>query len=246
MSVGNFLYLLTQELEHVKSKLPCFEHQLGDSELENTATFCWVDVSQLNAPHYPLCTQDLQEWAKHLYDTRDSYNACATLPNTPHFDDVHKTHKERSSLQCVPTERISPVIHNHVHISSATNNSGIWSSNDVEGPKALTPQPLKRTFALFMESDEETDDEPLQDIEAVLTSINSCYPAMNFPKYVNTLKERGIFYLSTAAHFNSQFYVEKVGMSEGAAFTFHTGICKAHMKDERRKARRKAKGKKKA
>lgn len=48
-----------KELEHVKGQLRCSEH----SE-ENT--FCWVEKSQPGAPHYPLCTQDLQEWAKYL------------------------------------------------------------------------------------------------------------------------------------------------------------------------------------
>jgi hypothetical protein len=101
-----------------------------------------------------------------------------------------------------------------------------------------------------MESDEETDedpDEPPQDdIGGILTSIGLRYPALNFLQYVDKLKERGIFYLPTAAHFNSRFYVDKVGMSEGAAYTFHTHVCKAHMKEERAKARRSAKGKKRA
>lgn len=111
----------------------------------------------------------------------------------------------------------------------------------------MAPQPLKRTFALYIESDEETDgDEPQQEIHSVLTSIHSRYPAMDFLQYENSLQEHGILYLPTAAHFGSQFYVEKVGMSEGAAFTFHGRVCKAHMKEERARARRNVKGKRKA
>ncbi|KAG1789842.1 uncharacterized protein HD556DRAFT_1446632 [Suillus plorans] len=242
------LLLYTKELENVKNKLCCYEHQLGDSQ----DTFCWVDVSQLNTPHYPMCTQDLQEWAKYLYDTRDPDNTCINLPSTPHFENICKTRKARtaSSLQRVPTELMSPVIHNHVHLSSTIDD--MWASNGAlsgqqsNGP-IMVPQPLKRTFALYMESDEETDDdEPPQDIEDILTAIHSRYPAMDFPRYVHPLKEHGILYLPTAAHFGSKFYVEKVGMSEGAAFTFRTRVCQAHMKEERAKARRKAKGKKKA
>ncbi|KAG1890619.1 uncharacterized protein F5891DRAFT_1282558 [Suillus fuscotomentosus] len=242
--------LYVKELENVKRRLCCAEHQLGGSE----NTFCWVDVSQPDAPHYPICTQDLQEWAKHLYDTRDPDSTCATLPNTPYFDDIRKTRQARtaSPLQCIPTELISPIIHNHVHLSSAIDNT--WASNDAhsvqqlesQGPMAA-PQPLKRTFALYMESDEESDDEePPKDIDDVITTIHSRYPAMDFPRYGDMLKERGILYLPTAAHFGSRFYVEKVGMSEGAAVTFHTRVCEAHMKEERARARRKAKGKQKA
>jgi hypothetical protein len=111
----------------------------------------------------------------------------------------------------------------------------------------MAPQPLKRTFALYMESDEETDDEePPQGIDDILSSIHARYPAVNLPQYSKMLKQHGIYYLSTATHFGGRFYMEKVGMSEGAAFTFHTGVCNAHMKYSRAKARRKAKGKTRA
>ncbi|KAG0696869.1 hypothetical protein DFH29DRAFT_1004191 [Suillus ampliporus] len=121
--------------------------------------------------------------------------------------------------------------------------NGALSEQKGDGP-LMTSQPLKRTFALYMESDEETDDEePPQGIDDVLTSIHSRYPAMNFPQYSEMLKEHGIFYLPTTTHFSGKFYMEKVGMSEGAAFTFHTGVCNAHMKYARAKATRRRKAK---
>ncbi|KAG1875952.1 hypothetical protein C8R48DRAFT_768801 [Suillus tomentosus] len=107
------------------------------------------------------------------------------------------------------------------------------------------PQPLKRTYALYLENDDESsDDEPPQEIEDVVTSVHSRYPAMNFRQYIGKMKDRGIFYLSTAAHFNSGFYKEKIGMSEGAAYTFHSYVENAYMKAEHRKRGRNAKGKK--
>jgi TPR repeat protein len=155
------------------------------------------------------------------------------------------------SLQRVPTEIISPVIHNHIHLSPSTNDiisdgPGIFARERGEG---YTAQPLKRTFALYMESDEESDndnDEPPQHIEDILRTIHSHYPAMNFPQYVEKLKNHGIFYLPTAAHFSVRFYEEKVGMSEGSAYTFQSCVSKSHTKVELAKERRKAKGKKKA
>ncbi|KAG2087034.1 uncharacterized protein F5147DRAFT_781459 [Suillus discolor] len=178
------------------------------------------------------------------------------LPSTSQsFDDeaFRMSRKEgAASLQHVPTELISPIIHNHVHIPSAINDT--WASESTNGvlssqqrDSSMAPRPLKRTYALYLESDEDTgDEEPPQGINEVLANIHSRYPDMNLPQYVKTLKEHGIFYLPTATHFNSRFYVEKVGMSEGAAFTFHTFISKAHMKDGRAKARSKAKGKNRA
>ncbi|KAG1900469.1 uncharacterized protein F5891DRAFT_1227204 [Suillus fuscotomentosus] len=233
-----------KELATVTSKLRCSDHQLGED------TFCWVDASHPDTPHYPLCTRDLQEWAKYLYET--GVPDFVTLPRTPHFNEVRKTRKERTplSLQRVSTEIISPVIHNHIHLSPTTDemtsgNSGMLARERGEARMAL--QPLKRTFALYMESDEESDDdEPPQHIEDVLGTVHSHYPAMNFPQYVEKLMDHGIFYLPTAAHFSVGFYEDKVGMSEGSAYTFQSCVSKFHMKAELAKERRKAKGKKKA
>ncbi|KAG1740104.1 uncharacterized protein EDB91DRAFT_1082088 [Suillus paluster] len=65
--------------------------QLGED------TFCWVDASQPDAPHYPLCTRDLQEWAKYLHETGDP--DFVTLPRTlrVHFMKFKKTHKEQTT-----------------------------------------------------------------------------------------------------------------------------------------------------
>ncbi|KAG1896323.1 uncharacterized protein F5891DRAFT_1193123 [Suillus fuscotomentosus] len=236
-----------QELQIVQSKLRCSEHRLGED-----AAFCWVDTSQPGMnPHYPLCTRDLQEWAKFLHETRDPEDAtCLTLPSTPHFDEFRKTRKERtvSPLQRVPTELVSPVIHNHVHISPAINDMLASSNGPPFGQQGQGPKPLKRTYALYMESDEESDDDwqPPQGIDNVLAIIDARYPAMEFPQYVDKLKDRGILYLVTAASFSIQFYEEKIRMPEGAAYMFHASVHKVHIKEERAKMRRNAKGKRKA
>ncbi|KAG1822127.1 hypothetical protein EV424DRAFT_1539002 [Suillus variegatus] len=209
-------------------------------------------AAQPNTPHYPLCAQDLQEWAKHLHHTQDPDNACVTLPDTLHFDEIRKTRKERSasSLQRVPTEVISRIrIHNHIHLSSAVNDmiSRDGTFTRQQGLPITPPPPLKRTYALYLESDDESsDDEPPQDIEDVLTSAHSRYPTMNFPQYIGKLKDRGVLYLPTAAFFTTGFYKEQIGMSDGAACTFWNWVSKAYAKAERAKGRRKSKGKKKA
>ncbi|KAG1901201.1 uncharacterized protein F5891DRAFT_979738 [Suillus fuscotomentosus] len=210
----------TKELKNVKNKLLCSEH--GDN------TFCWVDATQPTTPHYPLCTQDLQEWAKYLHDTHDPDNPCITPPKSLYFDEIRKTRKERStitsSLQRVPTELVSPVIHNHIHLAPAaddmTISDGALTRQQGNGA-AMPSRPLKRTYTLYMESDEESDDdEPPQSIEDVLASIHSRYPALNFPEYIGKMKDHGIFYLPTAAHFDIIFYEENIGMTAGAAYTF--------------------------
>lgn len=64
----------TKEFDNLKAKLCCSEHQLAGSE----NAFCWVDASQPNAPHYSLCTRDLQEWAKFLVRSTHLYALLAT------------------------------------------------------------------------------------------------------------------------------------------------------------------------
>lgn len=181
----------------------------------------------------------------------DPDNACIILPTTPHFDEVRRTRTERTTslLQRVPTEMISPIIHNHIHLSSSANNvsDGMLAGEQREGHMMAAPQQLKRTFALYMESDEESDnEEPPQHIKDVLANVHSRYPALNFPQYADKLKDRGILYLPTAAHFGIRFYEEKVGMPEGAAYTFQSCVSKTYINAELAKGRRKAKGKKKA
>jgi hypothetical protein len=102
------------------------------------------------------------------------------------------------------------MIHNHVHLPSAINGTWASGSNDAlseqQGGSSMAPQPLKRMYALYLESDDDTDDEELlQGINDVLANIHSRFPAMNLPQYVKMLKEHGIFYLPTTTHFGSGF-----------------------------------------
>ncbi|KAG2084812.1 uncharacterized protein F5147DRAFT_659712 [Suillus discolor] len=107
-------------------------------------------------------------------------------------------HKKNVAIEvvntCVPTELISPIIHNHVHLPSAINDTWASESNGVlseqQRDNSTAPRPLKKTYALYLESDEDTDDEePLQGIDEVLAKIHSRYPDMNLPQYTNTLKK---------------------------------------------------------
>jgi hypothetical protein len=128
-------------------------------------------------------------------------------------------------LQRVPTELILPVIHNHIHLMPAADDIMISDralARQQENGATIPSWPLKRTYALYMESDEKSDDDDLpKSIEDVLASIHSCYSTLNLPEYIGKMKDHGIFYLPTAAHFNIIFYEENVGMPAGTAYTFH-------------------------
>ncbi|KAG1811108.1 uncharacterized protein BJ212DRAFT_1302029 [Suillus subaureus] len=178
----------------------------GVRESQEENTFCWVDLLKPNAPHYPLCAQDLQEWARYLLETGDLDNTCIILPTTCYFDEVQRTCMEQttSPLQRVPTEMISLIIHNHIHLSSSANNisDGMLTGEQGEGHRMVDPQPLKRTFVFYMESDKESDNEELP----------SAYQGH-----------------SCQSHFGIRFYEEKVGMPEGAAYTFQSCVSKTYI-----------------
>ncbi|KAG2744553.1 hypothetical protein P692DRAFT_20877983 [Suillus brevipes Sb2] len=81
-----------QELEKVKSKLRCSDHLLGED------TFCWVNLSKPNAPHYPLCAQDLQQWARYL--------VCAYLLQG--YDMMHTDSSSKVEIRTTPASFYPP------------------------------------------------------------------------------------------------------------------------------------------
>ncbi|KAG2088170.1 uncharacterized protein F5147DRAFT_781090 [Suillus discolor] len=182
---------------------------------------------RMDPPHRLLTAQDLNSAFK-----------------TARAEQLSGRKQKRIAIEIINTMPVLKEKPTNLPIEHVSPFNRTLSEQKGDGP-LMAPQPLKRTFAMYMESDddEETDDEPPQGIDDILTSIHSRFPAMNLPQYSKMLKEQGIFYLPTATHFSGRFYMEKVGMSEGAAFTFHTGVCNAHMKYVRAKASRKAKRK---
>ncbi|KAG1765066.1 hypothetical protein EV702DRAFT_1204718 [Suillus placidus] len=229
-----------KELKNVKSKLLCSEHG-GDD------TFCWVDATQpttLSTVHTRLARVG-------QHDTQNPDNVCVALPKTLHFNEIQKMRKEQStlSLQRVSTKLISPIIHNHIHLTPAANDiviSEVVFSRQQGDGATMPPWPLKRTYALYVESDKESDgDELPQSINDILVSVHSRYPAFNFPEYIRKMKDHGIFYLPTAAHFNIVFYEENVGMPAGAAYTFQVCFTSSHeggMCEEEKQGQREEEG----
>jgi hypothetical protein len=106
---------------------------------------------------------------------------------------------------------------------------------------------LKREYAMYIESDEESDDEPEMTISDVLNRINDRFPALDFHQYQEPLCRDGIAYLAAAVKFDCQFYVHRIGMSAGAASLFSEQVAWMKRKNDQAAVRRKAaKGRKRA
>ncbi|KAG1748855.1 uncharacterized protein EDB91DRAFT_1244667 [Suillus paluster] len=130
----------------------------------------------------------------------------------------------RSSLSNVSTDPVtppSPITHNHIHFTGRS---------EAAGQNYPVQSSVKRSHAMCLETDGESDDEPWLTIYNVIDVIDHCFPAMNFNQYSNTLCCQGIIYLTAAVNFDSNFYISDVGMSRGAASVF----CRQVMKMKRK------------
>lgn len=141
------------------------------------------------------------------------------LPNERHFIELQRTRKSRTTpLSRTPTDPVIP------SMTPPTSN-------------ALGPG-LTRQFALYLESDESDDDNEV-DIKEILDILAAKFTSLDFHQYEHQLRRLGISYLIIAGMFDLDFFISKVGMSEGAARLFCYHVVKEMGK-------RKGKGRKKS
>ncbi|KAG2046118.1 hypothetical protein BDR06DRAFT_1014993 [Suillus hirtellus] len=140
-----------------------------------------------------------------------------------------------SNASVQPVTPPSPIVHNHIHLRDETGNHN----------RALHAR-IKHPLSMYLETDDESDDEPQLPICDVLDIIDGLFPLIGFHQYLGALRHQGIAYLAAAVNFDCDFYVSDIGMSRGAATLFCEQVNKMKMKNDRAVARQKAKGKKRA
>ncbi|KAG1802385.1 uncharacterized protein BJ212DRAFT_1304857 [Suillus subaureus] len=193
--------------------------------------WCLSTACHMDPPHWFLMSLDIDSTFKAVRveqsSSRNKKVVTIEVVNTVHFL-VMSCKQSPSSLVSYPN-KLEKVKRYDRMLMNYSSKLEIQTTPVEWGESHMTPQPFKRSFALYMDSDEESDnEEPLQHIKDILNN------------------DRGILYLPTTAHFGIRFYKEKVGMPEGAAYTFQSCVSETHMKAELVKQRRRAKGKKKA
>ena len=82
---------------------------------------------------------------------------------------------------------------------------------------ADVPRPPKRALSDLSNSENLEDSPQLIAIETILTCLHVSMPAFNFPQYQAAMVDRGICYAANVVDFDWGYYVEKVGMVDGAA-----------------------------
>ena len=101
--------------------------------------------------------------------------------------------------------------------------SMVWLESKADCP------PLSRQYMEYFTANVEVEGEEEEnefDIMKILDQLHRKYLALNFPQYERSLHKFGITYLVTANMFNADFYIEKVGMPDGAAVLFNECVSK--------------------
>jgi hypothetical protein len=97
---------------------------------------------------------------------------------------------------------------NHLSSHGHNANASIWYSKH-NLKRRHTPE----------SSDSESDVQPLE-INDMLQILHTSMPSFNFPQYRESLLSKGICYGRNVVDFNQSYYVERIGMTDGAAAEF--------------------------
>lgn len=119
------------------------------------------------------------------------------LPDTPHFAQFQATHGMSThgrSLVRVPTQIITPT------------------------PRAIGP--LHQNAVNLTAEADTPNGEDRHDIKVLLDALHVRYPAFNYAQYEDQLREQDIHYIVVASRFDTNFYIDSVGMAPDAAQFF--------------------------
>lgn len=156
------------------------------------------------------------------HPTEPSFTA---LPDTAYFNELCASHRPHTTSSPIPTEPNTPNSHDSNHIagmSSAFASSCKFVPTTANAPSG---RGITRQYALFLDFDEEFDGEECEmTIQKLLESLHIKYPVLNYLQFRENLQALGINYLATAAVLDANFYMRKVGMSQGAAHLFCDGV----------------------
>jgi len=126
--------------------------------------------------------------------------------------------KTRSGSLCGKGSTL-PDVHIHNHFGETANDFRWAPSQHTTNPPSNTRVEPKHKREYIPDSNSESDLEPIQ-IDDVLQTLNNSMPTFNFPQYRERLLSSGICYGRSITDFDQSYYVDKVGMSDGAAAEF--------------------------
>ncbi|KZP12538.1 hypothetical protein FIBSPDRAFT_961249 [Athelia psychrophila] len=121
----------------------------------------------------------------------------------------------------------SPVVHIHLHqyphifVDSHSSNIPVSASS----PGVTRGSGIDHQYAIYLDSESDDENDAIGstfNLAAILESLASCYPKVNFQQYEGKLCGHGIMYLDIAARFEASWYTDpaKAGMLDGEAALF--------------------------
>jgi hypothetical protein len=152
---------------------------------------------------------------------------CVTPSNVLNFEELtDKTKTRTGSLRGKGTNTPDVHVHNYFGETAHQPLSGL-SHHNVHN--AVTPGPnvgvlrmKRKRYGTPKSSDDESDGSDLKpiDIADMLQILHNSMPSFNFPQYHESLLSKGICYGRSVVDFSEQYYVDRVGMMDGAAAEF--------------------------
>ncbi|KAG1847770.1 hypothetical protein C8R48DRAFT_677501 [Suillus tomentosus] len=144
----------------------------------------------------------LREWFVYQYIWHESYSSSLSLTNpqdSREIDVLSKPDVAHIGIKSPELEKETSVL---VSTELLTMPSPIMYKQGARTPADKYHQTcfgLKCEYAMYLESDEESDNEPEMTISDVLNRINSRFPALDFFQYQEALCRDGIAYLAACS-----------------------------------------------
>jgi hypothetical protein len=135
-----------------------------------------------------------------------------------------------------------PDVHVHNYFGETALHPHFNTNNTSHGTANTSISHPKRKRDSTPESDDESDLEPIH-IENMLQTLHTLMPSFNFPQYQEPLLSKGICYGRSVVDFNQSYYVDKVGMTDGAAAEFVRSASRMLGKQKKEKEQEKGREK---
>ncbi|KJA21501.1 hypothetical protein HYPSUDRAFT_1088101 [Hypholoma sublateritium FD-334 SS-4] len=213
----------SDELRLVQEKLRCGLHA-------GPTRWCYVAPEKPDE-HITLGYKEINLWARSIRDN----NADPDCIVPPHC--LRRT-VPRQRTSCVDKSSASqpsiPPIHVHI------NNSPLAKPNidPTAGPSTRGSKRSRSADSGEESTDSDNDEEALS-LSNVIDRLHRKFPQLNLPQYVPLFEKEGIVYAETVAEFSKDFYI-RLGMTEGAAGRFLSGVKRILELERRGKKRARA------
>ena len=158
-----------------------------------------------------MCSQLLKLFGDATYDRR---------PDSKDFDHVAK--RCRRSTKQSPSAATTPAIHVHLpgYEGSAPSPSPLANHSSHHANTQPRAKTSKRRIIDLTTSDDDTPLVVFPLISQILQELHNVMPLLDYPQYEAALTAKGIVYVNNVIGIAREFFINTIGMPEGAVGDF--------------------------